>query len=243
MAAEVWLVLALSLGASAVYAVLSLVGDLTSTKPLRSQAAILNGTVTPHRQLLDLAYQVVNIADTLVPVALVAYLLVRSGESLRTIGVDARRPGPDLAWGAGLAAVIGGAGLGLYLAAYGAGISLQVVPTTLPPSWYRVPVLVADAAMDGVLEEVIVAGYLLHRLSQLGWGRNRALATSAVIRGSYHLYQGFGGFGGNLAMGLIFGRLYQRWGRVAPLVVAHTLIDAVTFVGYVALKGKVSWIP
>jgi len=28
-----------------------------------------------------------------------------------------------------------------------------------------------------------------------------------------------------------------------PLVVAHTLIDATAFVGYVALHGKVSWLP
>ncbi|MGH9071672.1 MAG: CPBP family intramembrane glutamic endopeptidase, partial [Acidimicrobiales bacterium] len=94
-----------------------------------------------------------------------------------------------------------------------------------------------------VLEEVVVAGFLLHRLSQIGWGDNKALLTSAAIRGSYHLYQGFGGFAGNFVMGLIFGRIYQRYGRTAPLVIAHTLIDAVAFVGYVTLKGKVSFIP
>ncbi|MGH9064834.1 MAG: CPBP family intramembrane glutamic endopeptidase [Acidimicrobiales bacterium] len=243
LVAEVWIVLALSLGSSAVYAILSIVKSLTAPQALHQQVAILNGSVTPHRHLLDLAYQLVGIADTLVPVALVAYLLIRSGESFHTIGVDFRRPRWDSIRGVVLAAVIGGAGLGLYLAAFGLGINLKVVPTTLPPTWYRVPVLLLDAAMNGVLEEVIVAGFLLHRLSQIGWGDNRALLTSAVIRGSYHLYQGFGGFAGNFVMGLIFGRLYQRWGRAAPLVIAHTLIDAVSFVGYVMLKGKLSFIP
>ena len=33
---------------------------------------------------------------------------------------------------------------------------------------------------------------------------------SAVLRGSYHLYQGFGGFVGNIVMGLVFGRVWQR---------------------------------
>jgi len=66
---------------------------------------------------------------------------------------------------------------------------------------------------------------------------------SAVLRGSYHLYQGFGGFLGNAAMGLVFGVLYRRWGRVSPLVIAHTLIDTVAFVGYAALHGRVSWLP
>lgn len=61
--------------------------------------------------------------------------------------------------------------------------------------------------------------------------------------GAYHLYQGFGGFIGNMVMGLIFGRLYQRQGRLPRLVLAHTLIDAGAFVGYVALHGRVSWLP
>jgi len=50
-------------------------------------------------------------------------------------------------------------------------------------------------------------------------------------------------FLGNAAMGLIFGYLYRRWGRVTPMIIAHTLIDAVTFVGYAALHGHVSWLP
>ena len=44
-------------------------------------------------------------------------------------------------------------------------------------------------------------------------------------------------------MGVIFGRVYQRCGRTAPMIVAHFLIDSVAFVGYVALHGKVSWLP
>ena len=63
------------------------------------------------------------------------------------------------------------------------------------------------------------------------------------MRGSYHFYQGVGGFAGNAVMGLLFGKLYQRWGRVGPLVVAHSLIDIVAFVGYALLAGKVSWLP
>jgi hypothetical protein len=30
---------------------------------------------------------------------------------------------------------------------------------------------------------------------------------------------------------------------VTPFIVAHVLIDAVTFVGYAALHGHVSWLP
>jgi membrane protease YdiL (CAAX protease family) len=33
-------------------------------------------------------------------------------------------------------------------------------------------------------------------------------------------------------MGLIFGYYFMRTGRLAPLIVAHTAIDVVAFVGY-----------
>ncbi|MBD4678141.1 CPBP family intramembrane metalloprotease, partial [Xanthomonas citri pv. citri] len=62
------------------------------------------------------------------------------------------------------------------------------------------------------------------------------------IRGGYHLYQGIGGFVGNVVMGLIFGWLYTRTRRVMPLVVAHTILDIVSFVGYALLKPHVSWL-
>nr|WP_306420803.1 CPBP family intramembrane glutamic endopeptidase [Arthrobacter sp. JCM 19049] len=62
------------------------------------------------------------------------------------------------------------------------------------------------------------------------------LLGSALLRGSYHLYQGFGPFIGNAVMGAVFGWVYLRWGRVMPLVIAHFLLDAVGFVGF-ALIG------
>lgn len=241
--AEIWLVLALSLGTSAVYAVLDLLRDLSSRVPLSKQAAVINAAPATGNSLLDLAFQLVGIAATLVPVALVVYLLLRSGESPGDVGLDRRHPWVETGWGAALAAVIGGAGLVLYLTAYHLGLDVRVVPTTLPAVWWRIPVLLLAAVQEGVVEEVVMCGYLLRRLDQLGWRRNRSLGTSAVIRGTYHLYQGFGGFVGNLVMGAIFGRLWQRQHRLVRLVVAHSLIDAVAFVGYVALKGKVSWIP
>jgi hypothetical protein len=176
-------------------------------------------------------------------VLLVLYLLARSGERPSSIGLDASQPGRDAAWGALLAAVIGGAGLGLYLIAFHAGIELNVVAENLPDVWWRFPVLVLSAAQNGIYEEVIVVGYLLSRLDKLGVKPGLAIAISAVIRGSYHLYQGAGAFAGNAAMGVIFGLFYRRYGRVTPLIIAHTLIDAVTFVGYALLAGHVSWLP
>ena len=240
---ELWLVFALSLGAAGVRAAISLLADISSGVPLADQAAVLNASLAPGRPYLDLVLQLTDLAFALVPVLLAGHFLTRSGDGWRPLGLDASHPRSDLGRGAVLAALIGGTGLAFYLGVRAAGVNLTVVAEALPAVWWRVPVLVLSAAQNAVLEEVLVAGYLLHRLRQLGWGDGRALALSAVLRGSYHLYQGVGGFVGNLVMGLVFGRLYQRWGRVTPLIVAHTLIDAVAFIGYAYLAGRLSWLP
>jgi membrane protease YdiL (CAAX protease family) len=176
-------------------------------------------------------------------VALVLYLLHRSGESARTLGLDLTEPWRDAARGAVLAAVIGGSGLVLYLVAYQLGLSVRLAAVALDAAWWTLPVLLASALQNALLEEVVMLGYLLTRLDQLGWRRWQAVGASALLRASYHLYQGFGGFVGNLVMGVVFGTLFYRWRRTMPFVVAHFLIDAVAFIGYAALAGKVSWLP
>jgi hypothetical protein len=240
---EIVIVFGLSLGASALFAIIQLIGSITAVKPLGKQRALLVGSLAPGRPWLDLALQLASILATLAPVALVFYLLAREGAGPSAMGLDTEHPAQDVTRGAILAALIGGSGLGLYLAAFHLGVSLNVVPESLPALWWRIPVLILDATRNGVVEEILVVGYLLRRLDQLGWTPARAIALSAVVRGSYHLYQGFGGFIGNATMGAIFAVLYRRWGRVTPLIVAHALIDSVAFVGYATLHGHVSWLP
>jgi len=240
---EIVVVFAVSLGASGLYALVSFVGSLTARQSLSHQQATLNGSLAPGRPLLDLFLQLTNISLALAPVLLVFYLLARAGEGPSAIGLDGSQPWRDIGRGAAVAAVIGGSGLGLYLAAFHLGMNLNVVAENLPDVWWRVPVLLLSAAQNGILEEVIVVGYLLTRLDKLGVKPVPAVALSACIRGSYHLYQGAGGFIGNATMGVIFGVLYKRWGRVTPLIIAHSLIDAVAFVGYAELHGHVSWLP
>ncbi|MFF3732293.1 CPBP family intramembrane glutamic endopeptidase [Streptomyces sp. NPDC002476] len=240
---ETVLVLALSLGASGVSALISFVGSLTKPGGLKEQAATLNGSYAPGRPWLDLAWQLFGVATALVPVALVAHLLVREGAGLRALGFDRTRPWQDLGRGTAVAAGIGSAGLAFYLVARATGFNLTVVPESLPDVWWKFPVLILSALQNSVLEEVIVVGYLLRRLDQLGWSPTAALTASSVLRGSYHLYQGIGGFIGNMVMGVVFVLLYRRWGRVGPLVAAHALLDIGAFVGYALLAGKVGWLP
>jgi membrane protease YdiL (CAAX protease family) len=241
---EVLLVLAVSLGASAVYSVVSIVARLTARTALADQTATLNASVSD-RPLLDLTYQLLGILFALVPAVLALHLLGRTdGPALRAVGLDTSRPLFDLSRGAVLAAVIGIPGLGLYVVSHALGLNATVIPAALPHGvWWGIPVLVLSAVQNSLLEEIVVVGYLLRRLEQLGvpgWG---GVVLSAALRASYHLYQGFGGFVGNFVMGLVFGAAYRRWGRLGPLVAAHAILDVVAFVGYALLRGKVTWLP
>ena len=229
---EIAIVLGLSLGASAVYSIVSIVNRLTLDKALADQKATLNTSLSA-RPTFDLIYQVLAVVFDLMPVALVMLLLWQSTRPhLGRLGIDATRPWRDGLGGAALAAAIGIPGIAVYLGGRAVGISVDVVPTALDAYWWTVPVLVLSALRAALTEEVIVVGYLYARLGDLGWGRWKIIVGAALLRGSYHLYQGFGAFIGNFAMGIAFGWLYTRFGRLLPLVVAHFLLDAAIFVGY-----------
>jgi membrane protease YdiL (CAAX protease family) len=241
------LVLGVGLGASAVWSVLSLVNKLTQNVALNQQTTAMNSSVTPDRPWLDLAYQLVGIAVAVVPAVLALYLLGRDNgqgmrKAARSMGFDFRRPGQDLWRGTLLTAAIGIPGLGLYLAAKALGFNTTVAAANLTENWWTVPVLVLAAVQNSVLEEVVMIGYLYNRWLRAGWSLPVVMVVSALIRGSYHLYQGFGGFVGNVVMGLVFGWLYTKTRRVGPLVVAHTLLDVVAFVGYALLRDHLSWL-
>lgn len=237
---EVLLVLGVSLGQSAVYSILSILEKLSRPEPLGQQTTTINTSVTPDRPWLDLSYQLAAIVFPLVPALLALYLLRLTNDRER-IGFDLTQSWRDLGRGLGLAAAIGIPGLALYFGARAVGLNTNVQPANLAENWWTVPVLVGLAVMNGVLEEVVIVGFWFTRMAQQGWSIAAVLIGSAVIRGAYHLYQGFGGFVGNLVMGLVFGALYLRWKRVGPLVVAHIVLDLVAFVGYSLLAPYVDW--
>lgn len=233
---EVCLVLAVTVGRSAVYSVLSLVRTWIQAaqnhQSLGNQQTQLNPPQDA-QAVWDALYQLLDVFFGLALVGLVLYLLWEPGLSaFRRIGLDFRHIGRDVGRGALLLAVIGIPGLALYAAGRLLGITVQVQAAPLGAAWWTVPLLVLAAARAGLTEEVIFIGYLYDRLRRLGWGWWTIILATAALRGAYHAYQGIGPIFGNIAMGVVFGWCYRRWGRVMPLVIAHTLIDVFAFVGY-----------
>ena len=237
---EIAIVLGLSLGASAAYSIVSIIARLTAEASLGSQSATLNGSRS-ERERLDFTLQFLDVFFGLFVVALAIYLLWRPGQSgFDRIGLNFQRPVSDVARGLGLVLAIGIPGLALYAAGRMLGITVAVSASPLDSKWWTIPILVFAALKAALVEEVILVGYLFTRLRELGWRTWTIILAAAVLRGSYHLYQGIGPFIGNVAMGVVFGWCYQRWGRVAPLIVAHWAIDIISFVGY---PLALAWFP
>lgn len=225
LAAEILIVLSLSLLASAVFSIIDLV-----SAPLRGVTVSLYPNANLGVQLADLVFGTA-------PVALVFYLARRDGAGLRPFGLQTGTLGSDVGLGAVLGLAVATVGLGVYLGSVALGVNRFVVPAPPPGHWWTVPILLLGAVQAGLLEEVVVTGYLIRRLRQIGWPVLWAVGASALLRGSYHLYQGWGGFAGNLALGLLFGTLFIRWRRTWPLVTAHALIDALAGIGYLIARA------
>ena len=241
---ELLAVLGVSLGMSGIYATLSLIRAEWTVRGgiAASTTTVVSGTQTTY-PLLDLLDDLADLMHGVAPPLLALVLLARSpaGRGFG-VGFDLTRFRREALQGVGFLAFIGIPGLALVYAAHRAGVNASLNVVSFPDVWYRTPYLLLSAFQNGFAEEIVVVAYMLTRLRQAGWTKERALIASALLRGSYHLYQGFGGFAGNFVMGLIFGRWFQRTNRVLPLVIAHFLLDAFSFVGYLYLKPHVSWL-
>ena len=243
LAWETVIVLGLSLGKSGIYSILSLTRKLLAG-PLREQTTSLNTSRVPEQPWIDLAYQLAGIVFPLVPVLACCYLLahVHTPPEGWVSGLGMEWGWRQIGGGVGLAALIGIPGLAFYIGARAIGINTTVAAANLAENWWTVPVYVLVAFGNGLLEEIVMIGYLLCRWRQAGMATWHAVALSALIRGSYHLYQGFGGFIGNVVMGAVFGAVYAKTKKVWPLVIAHGLIDVAAYLGYSVLAGRVGWL-
>lgn len=228
---QILLVLGVSLGASALWSILGLAETIAQSSIAESQA-VLN---QPQSGLtvFDVLRRSLSIVLALVPPLLALYFLAGSAGELRTVirrvGLDLRAPWADLALGALLFVIMGLGTLGLYQAGRTLGITAELTANAGGTAWWEVLLLLASALRHSLVEEIIVVAFLADRLLRVGWAWPAVLLGSALLRGGYHLYQGFGPALGNVVMGLVFLWLYRRTGRLMPLVIAHFLLDAVGF--------------
>ncbi len=237
---ELSIVLLLSLGASAIYSVISLLEKIFSPAGIGGSSTSINPAES-YQELFDFVYRFVGISLGFMPVALVIYLLSTQYKNPFDLLGIWKFKSSDFGQGILLFSAIGIPGLALYLGARSLGLAAKVVPGEFE-YWWMIPVLLFSALKAAAVEEVIMIGYLYKKFDEMQISfRNQQLISSA-IRATYHAYQGLAGVVGNFVMGLVFGWAYRRWGRVAPLLFAHFLLDAFSFVGYALLSKQLATI-
>ncbi len=163
----------------------------------------------------------------IVPLAL--YLLAQTGQRPSTLGLGVPSLRDDIMPGLGLAGAAFGSEIVILiplspLLAHAKGL-VNVVPTGHVPSYYIIWGL-AISATTAIAEEVLVNGYLITRLGQLGWTPRSALILSLTLRTSYHVYYGLG-FLLTIPFGYLVTRSFQKHHRLNRSIAAHFLFDAI----------------
>ncbi len=188
-------------------------------------------SIVRHHPLTSMALGILAYLPVAAVVPLALFLLARTGRSARTLGLDAPSLGraviPGLGLGAATFAVEFVIGLVL-LAIFADNKSLFVTVSLHGVPKYYVVWGIFVSAVTAVTEEVLVNGYLITRLEQLGWTERSSLILSLVLRTSYHVYYGLG-FLLTIPFGFFVTSSFQKHRTLSRPIVAHFLYDAILF--------------
>lgn len=182
----------------------------------------------PHNKPASLALMLVLYLATAVftPVALL--LLARTGQWPRTLGLSVRGlrhaalPAVGLLIGTWLSSFV--IALPLSGVLNNASLTNQQHNTHVPA--YFIVYAIVVSATTAINEEVVVNGFLMTRLAQLGWRPWPSLALSLALRTSYHAYYGVGLIA-TVPFGYWATRSFQKHRRLGRPIIAHFLNDAV----------------
>jgi len=177
---------------------------------------------------------IVLYAASMLGLLMVVYVLARSGESLRTVGLRWNRPVRDVGLGAALAALLIVAAPIIIGISHAIGVHSIGNVSHLLRRWAYEPFRLFESLGTALMEEIVLCGYLLHRLRQIGWSDRRALTTSIAVRCSYHVYAGLPLVLFTVLFGFVMGRVYQRTQRLTAIVAAHALYDATVLTIWIA---------
>ncbi|MGH9018332.1 MAG: CPBP family intramembrane glutamic endopeptidase [Acidimicrobiales bacterium] len=222
---ETWFVMLAFIVPGVTAAVIELVRHLQH----QSDPNLLN-SVVPHHPLSNFLLGILSYLSVATVVPLALLLLVRTGQRPAALGIGRPRSRLDIWPAVGLGAASFGCEVlieNFFVAIVGTHSSLVNSGTALGhvPAYYVVYAL-TTAATTAIAEEVVVNGYLVTRLEQMGWSPQRILILSLTLRTSYHVYYGLG-FILTVPFGYLVTRSFQKHHRLTRSIMAHFLYDAV----------------
>jgi membrane protease YdiL (CAAX protease family) len=220
---EVWFVMLMFLWPAIASAVIGLIEGLTNVAGVAGFPHLVDNHV------LNMFLGIIGYLPLLAAVPLALYLLSRTGQGPKVIGLGRPRWSLDIWPGLGLAAASLGVTLGAaeILAPLLKASNHQVLSTGTVPNYYLVWGL-AIALTTSIAEETFVNGYIITRLAQLGWSKEKAMWLAVALRTTYHVYKGLG-FLLTIPFGIFVTRSFQKHRRLNRAIAAHFLYDASIF--------------
>jgi membrane protease YdiL (CAAX protease family) len=219
--AELAVVFLVTLGLSSVSAGIDLAYTLNGIS--RADSTFIFIVVIPGQTLLSVAlgelYLLVHVAGC---VGLVVYVVHRSGEGVRSLGLSLDQKRPDLMLLVPYIVI----GLGLLrlgaLLPLAGGATGPSGPVPVPAPYAVTAVLRSLEA--GLVEEFVVLAFVVTRLRQIGVHPLAIIAISAVLRASYHLEYGPAAVG-PLLFGVGMAAIYLVTRRLLPAIAVHAGYD------------------
>jgi membrane protease YdiL (CAAX protease family) len=89
---------------------------------------------------------------------------------------------------------------------------------------------IAFVCLNPIFEELIVRGYLMSEIVDLGGGGVLAIFLSIAAQMSYHLYQGLANAIGLTVVFALYSIYFWKTRRIAPVIFAHLCMDAYALV-------------
>lgn len=222
---ETWFVMLAFLWPAVMAAVVGLVQGATSVGGISDFPTLL------HDHVANMILGLLAYLPLLAPVPLALHLLTRTGQPPSSIGLGRPSFLVDTVPGLGLAAASFGVSFGaaLILSPLLQETKHAVITRTVGHvPWYYVFWGIGISAVTAVAEEVFVNGYIVTRLAQLGWSKDRSLLLAVALRTSYHVYYGIA-FVFTIPLGVFVTRSFQKHRRLNRAIAAHFLYDAVLF--------------
>jgi membrane protease YdiL (CAAX protease family) len=185
-------------------------------------------TFTPHQPVLNVVLGLLSYMPVAAIVPLVLLLLARTGQPPSSLGLT-RVGWADLGAGIGLAlsALVLSSIVGLFLAPLESTKLVNTQGALHVPAYYIILGL-SESFFTAVVEEVVVNGYLITRLDQLGWSPTAAFWLSMAVRASYHIYYGVAVVT-LLPFGWLMTRSFQKHRKLSRPILAHFLYDSILF--------------
>jgi uncharacterized protein len=132
---------------------------------------------------------------------------------------------PQVSWKLTGAGVLLTLGILLYSTIIGTGFGTGYEFPHLDTSHLDFGTVLLFSVVNGIYEETFVVGYVVGCLARQS--TRVVIISSALIRFSYHVYQGPEAVLFILPMGLVFAYLYVKYRRLWPLVLCHIILDIV----------------